>query len=301
MDRSRGAKGVAVRDVQRGRQAAMSSSGWEDASDVRGRSYRAGRQGDVDRAAGRSSDRASRDGNPAPRAYDRMDRGSSRGWDESPGRPSPRSERPRDDDWSSAGSGRSGTRSQRGGPGGPTEYDRSPRERAPRRDDDPRERQGDRSQRGPRPAPRDMDGRPRAGGPSPDAQRRPASGRGGGIWGDEDDAPRRRRPDASDPRGRSAGERPGSRDPRNMRRGLVNLEDEPEEEEKKGSFGLGKAVLIVLLMLLVGAGGAYGYYTFTTPAVHNAAPPASATSSTPSVVTTTTASPSASASATAHS
>lgn len=111
---------------------------------------------------------------------------------------------------------------------------------------------------------------------------------------------RRRRPDGSDPRGRPSGERTGSRDPRNMRRGLVNLEDEPEEETKR-SFGLGKAVLIVLLMLLVGAGGAYGYYAFTTPTVHNAAPPASATSSTPSVVTTTTASPSASASATAHS
>lgn len=112
--------------------------------------------------------------------------------------------------------------------------------------------------------------------------------------------PRRRRPDGGDPRGRPAGARADARDPRNLRRGLVNLEDTPDEETKS-SLGFGKSALIVLIMLVVGIGGAYGYYTFTTPAVHNTGAPANSTSSTPSVVTTVTASPSASASSTPHS
>ena len=285
-----------MRDVYRGRQAAMGSSSWEDTSNGRARSYRSGRRDEGDRSVGRSGDRVGRAGNAAPRAGDHTDRAGSRGWDDQPSHSSSRGERGRDEDWSPPGSGRSSARNPRGGS---AEYDRGPRTRSGGRDDDPRERQGERLARGPRPGPgpRDMDGRPR-GGPG-GGERRPSPPRGGGIWGVEGDAPPRRRVDASDPRARYPGSRADGRRPAGVREGLVNLEDVADDEEKPRSLGLGKSLLIVLALLLLGVGGAFGYYQFTAPAVHGTTAPASSTSSTPSVVATTAASPS--ASATAHS
>src|SRR5215469_16422994 len=72
----RGRKGVAVRDVQRGRQRVMGTSGWDEESWGRGRASRNGRSDD-ERAAGRSYDRSGRGSDSYARSYD-DERGSGR-------------------------------------------------------------------------------------------------------------------------------------------------------------------------------------------------------------------------------
>lgn len=80
-------------------------------------------------------------------------------------------------------------------------------------------------------------------------------------------------------------------DPRAMRRGLVSdTSAADEDDDEKGGFSFGKALMIWLLMFAIGAGGAYGYYRFKTPVVHGEVPTVS-----PSPVST--ASPAASPSA----
>lgn len=86
------------------------------------------------------------------------------------------------------------------------------------------------------------------------------------------------------------------RDPRALRRGLVDTSMPPAVDKKSGP-GFGVAVLVMLLMFVVGAGGAFGYWKFTTPKlpVNNGAPSATTTpNASPS------ASPKASPSATQH-
>src|SRR5215831_14664352 len=80
-------EGVAVRDVQRGRQRVMGTSGWDEESWGRGRASRNGRF-DGERSAGRSYDRAGRGGDSYARSYDDSRRpqsggrgGSSGGWE----------------------------------------------------------------------------------------------------------------------------------------------------------------------------------------------------------------------------
>lgn len=95
----------------------------------------------------------------------------------------------------------------------------------------------------------------------------------------------RRRPDGSDPRGRSmAGGRVDPRDPRSLRRGLVDTSATPAVEDKKGGLTFGKAILLILLMFVVGAGAAFGYWKFTTP-------PLPSNASTPSATPATTGTP----------
>jgi hypothetical protein len=119
-----------------------------------------------------------------------------------------------------------------------------------------------------------------------------AAGRGG-LWGEEDGAARRRRPDGSDPRARGAGARYAGRDVSALRRGLVRDDDELPE---KSNFGAGQALLIIVLMFLVGAGAAYGYFRLSTPTVHGDVPastttPASTASPSGTASPSTTASP----------
>jgi hypothetical protein len=109
--------------------------------------------------------------------------------------------------------------------------------------------------------------------PAGTSGRNRAAGRGG-LWGDEDGAPRRRRPDGSDPRARGAGARYAGRDVGALRRGLVRDEDEQPETS---SFGAGKALMIIVLMFVVGAGAAYGYFRASTPTVHGDVPTSTTT------------------------
>ena len=281
----------------------MGTSGWDEESWDRGRSPRDGRGGRPDN---RAYDRSSRGGSPPPRTADR-----------------PRGPR-RDDDWGGPAGGRSARRSPDGPPGEwdsgrrPNGRGRPPaddmRERGrPPRDDrrDPYderggrdgrglERPGDRSMRGQRP-PRDDDwdgaARGRGGPPVAAAGRTRAPGRGG-LWDDEE--PVRRRPDGSDPRGRTmAGGRIDPRDPRSLRRGLVETSASAAVEKKKGGLSFGKAILVILLMFVVGAGAAFGYWKFTTPPLPS---DASAPSSTPATSGTpgTSGTPATTPSATPH-
>lgn len=103
----------------------------------------------------------------------------------------------------------------------------------------------------------------------------------------------RRRPDGSDARGRTmAGGRVDPRDPRSLRRGLLDTSASAAVEEKKGTVGLGSAFLIILLMFILGVGAAYGYWKYSTPKlpVNNGAPAA-----TPAATGSPSASPSPSA------
>lgn len=96
----------------------------------------------------------------------------------------------------------------------------------------------------------------------------------------------RRRSDGSDPRGRTmAGGRIDPRDPRSLRRGLLDTSASAAVEEKKGGIGFGAAFLIILLMFVLGVGAAYGYWKYSTPKlpVNNGAPAATpATTGSPS-------------------
>lgn len=110
--------------------------------------------------------------------------------------------------------------------------------------------------------------------------------RGGGLWGDEE-IPRRRRPNADDPRAANR------RDPRMLRKGLIDTSGHPAVA-KKGGLSFGTALLVIVLMFLIGAGGAYGYFRFSAPRVHVPSPSAPATAP---ASTTPSASPKASPSA----
>jgi hypothetical protein len=83
------------------------------------------------------------------------------------------------------------------------------------------------------------------------------------------------------------------RDPRALRRGLVN--ENAELPEESSGFTAGKAVLVIFLMFVLGAGAGYGYFRFSQPTVHGDAPASSTT--TPTL--TPSASPKASPNATA--
>jgi hypothetical protein len=114
----------------------------------------------------------------------------------------------------------------------------------------------------------------------------------GGLW-DDDARPRRRRPDASDPRAAGLGARTAIRDPRALRRGLVN--ENAELPDENSGFTAGKAVLVIFLMFVIGVGAGYGYFRFSQPTVHGDTPASSTTTPT----FTPSASPSASPKATA--
>lgn len=75
------------------------------------------------------------------------------------------------------------------------------------------------------------------------------------------------------------------RDPRSLRRGLVDTSAAPAVAEKKGGITFGKAILLILLMFVVGAGAAFGYWKFTTP-------PLPSDTTTPSATPATTGTPS---------
>lgn len=234
----------------------MGTDDRDDEYRARGQSPR--RRGSYDNGAssGRSSPRGPRDDGyrSRPRGYDDdspRSRGSSqrdygrqdersggrsdRDGYERRGRPDqsyPSSRRSRDD-WDGGGRGDAYARGSSAGRG----------PRPPMRDD----RDDYRRSRGPSPA----DSGPR--GRRPGAAVAPTRG---GLWGDEPAAPAGRR-------------RPDPRDPRALRRGLVQEED---EEETSGAAAFGKGLLTIVLALLIGLGAAYGYYVVSTPK-----PPAAAT------------------------
>lgn len=263
----------------------MGTSEWDGESWERGRSPRDGR-------VGRPDNRANYDRSMRGRPLAEDDRERSRG-------------SRYDDNWRSSSGGRPARRPPDGPPG---EWDSGRRSSAngrgrPMRDDrrDPyesrgsrdgrgmgdMERPGDRSMRGQRPPMRgdDRDGPQRGRGAPPAGARGRGPGRGG-LWGDEE--PMRRRPDGSDARGRTmAGGRIDPRDPRALRRGLVDTSmGSAVKDEKKGGVGVGMAFLIILLMFVIGVGAAFGYWKYSTPKlpVNNGAPAATpATNSTPSV------------------
>ncbi len=239
----------------------MGRAGWDDAPE-RGRSARDRRPPEAGR----------REGRDAPRAYDRSERGSGRGGRDEGARGSSSSwERPRpparEDDWRSSSGGRSSRH----------DYDRGynrPEQGRGRGGELDGGRGGDRSMRGPRPPREDAwePSRSRSGaggsGAGGSGGRYRAQPQGGGLWGDEDESPRGRRPGpgGSDPRARMNGSRAAMRDPRAMRRGLVP-DDYEAETKKTGSFGAGKAFLIILVMFALGAGGALGYWKLSTPKI----------------------------------
>ncbi|HLJ81824.1 MAG TPA: hypothetical protein VKT52_10085 [Ktedonobacterales bacterium] len=250
----------------------MGTSDWDEDAWGRGRGSRDGRahdrsaRGGASSSASERSDRSGRDvarerGADGPRA-------SSGGWER------PRGSQ-RNDDSGSRGSRRYG---------GDDGWSRAPRDRR----DDSYDGRGDRSPRAPRPPTRDDAWDGRRPGPGGSVSR-------GGLWGDGE-MPRRRQPNGGDPRARSGG-RIDPRDPRALRRGLVdpNARAAPP---KKSRFSFGTAILIVLAMLLIGAGAAYAYYRVSTPTVHGPSPSAPGATSAPVTPST---SPSASPSATPHS
>lgn len=272
----------------------MGYSGWDDAG---GRSSRAPRD---ERLGNRSYDRMSRNGANG-RGYERADRASTRGGDDDTPRGSGGRPRPpvRDDDRGPGAS--SGSRWR--GPSADDGYDRPSRSRSSRDGYDGRGDRPDRSMRGPRPATRDddWDARPRRGAG-------PGAGPGGSnprnrpparpTW-DDDQPPRRRRPDLDEAHGR--GRVGDARDPRALRRGLVpdDVEDGDDDEDSGSPFG--KAILIIFVAFLLGIGGAYGYFRVSTPAQPQvgAATPAASPTTTPTPKATPIATPSAAPTGTA--
>jgi hypothetical protein len=94
-----------VRDVQRGRQKLMSTSGWDEESWGRGRGSRNGRSEDDGRAGGRSYDRSGRGSAGSGRLYDSGERDAGRNRDYGSRNSSPGGERARADRPGSPGSG----------------------------------------------------------------------------------------------------------------------------------------------------------------------------------------------------
>lgn len=258
-------------------------------------------------------------GRPLPDDEPDRSRGPRRDDDWRPssgGRPPRRSPDGPPGDWDS---GRRGSVNGRGLPTSDENWDRGERGRPPRddrrdpyderggrdgRDGRGMDRPGDRSMRGPRPPVRDddWDGPPRGRGGAPAGAagaRTRAPGRGG-LWADDEPM---RRPDGSDPRGRTMGGRIDPHDPRSLRRGLVDTSAAPAvPEKKKGGLSFGKAILVILLMFVVGAGAAFGYWKFTTPPLPSDASAPSATPATTSAPSgTPNASPNATAKPTQHS
>lgn len=270
----------------------MGYSGWDDSG---GRS-RAPRD---ERPGNRSYDRMSRSGANG-RGYERADRASARGWDDNTPRGSGGRPRPsvRDDDRGPGAS--SGSRWR--GPSSDDSYDRPSRSRSSRDGYDGRGDRPDRSMRDPRPAMRDdnRDARPGRGAG-------PGAGPGGSnprnrpparpAW-DDDELPRRRRPDRDDGRGRGRAGDP--RDPRALRRGLVSDDVEDDDDDEDSGSPFGKAILIIFLAFLLGAGGAYGYFRVSTPVPQaGTATPASSPTTSPTPRTTPRTTPSAAPTATA--
>src|SRR5262245_35378345 len=185
-------EGAAVRDAQRGRQAAMGSSRWEDEPGGRDRSSRNGRS-----SGERYDDRA---GAQSSGGSARGSRGAS--WDESSSRGG---------GVDRTGRGGDPNRSYRGQ--APAEYERGGRGRPQGRDEESALR--DRSVRAARPQPRQENWEP-------------ARSRGGGYGpgGPGGSSGRYRGPGGGGPRGT----RYDPRDPRALRRGLL-VGDEPPQEE----------------------------------------------------------------------
>lgn len=275
-------------------------SDWdEDSSRGRGRGPREGRAGDGTRSERREYDRPARGGSTSSWDSDRPDRGergltrerddanprtSSGGWER------PRSsQRGNDETWDADARRSNGANGRGRSSAGDYDDDRSgSRSRPPRnRRDDPYDGRSDRSPRPPRsPGRDDWDARDRRGGPGASMSRGGPTPRSG-LWANED-MPRRRRPDMSDPRARSA----GGYDPRGLRKGLVDTT--AHAAPPKSRFGIGKAILIILLMFLIGAGAGYGYFRLSAPAVHGptpSAPGATPSSGTPGAGVTPSASP----------
>jgi hypothetical protein len=260
----------------------MGTSGWDDEPSGRDWSRRGGRAGNGERPDGRAYDGIARGG--TPRGPDRSERGM-RGRDDpgarsGGGRERARSPRPRDGDFEEDPRRLS---TNRGRPG-PAEYERGGRGRGRDEWRDPRESFDgwpERSQRGPRPARGDDWPPPRGRGGAPGASgtRARPPGRAGGLWDDEPMP--RRRPDASDARGRSGAGRYDPRDPRAFRRGLVETSQARAVAEKEGGLTAGKSLLIIVFMLLLGIAAAYGYYRFSTPHISPPATPASGMRSSP--------------------
>lgn len=159
------------------------------------------------------------------------------------------------------------------------------RGRTPRDD-----RMSDRSMRSPRPPARgdDWSARERDRRAAPGMMRGEATPRRG-LWGDEETPPRRRM-NGNDPQSRAGGWR-DPRDPRALRKGLIDTGAQSAATSKKSGLGVGQAMLIILVMFLIGAGAAYGYFRVSAPTVHI---PSQSTPATTPATTTPSASPSAS-------
>lgn len=259
----------------------MGMSDWDEDSRGRGRGSREGRTGEGGRSERRGYERhgLTRDRDDA------NPRSSSGGWER------PRGSQRGDDTWGADGRRPNSANGRERPSAGDYDADRS-RSRAPRdRRDDSYDGRGDRAPRSPRVPGRsdDWDPRDRRSGPGASAARGGPTPRGG-LWADED-VPRRRRPDGSDPRAHLGG-RIDPRDPRALRRGLADTS--ARSAPPKSRFGFGAAILVILVMLLVGVGAGYGYYRLSAPAVHGptpSAPSATPASSTPGAAVTPSASP----------